>query len=210
MLLHGDELGRTQSGNNNTYAQDSELSWVAWDRVDEALVDFVARAVALRRDHPTFRRSRFFSGRPVPRDEGEPLADIEWLLPDGTAMTAEDWDTEFARSIGMFLNGHGMSERDARGEPINDVNFIVYFNAGDEAVAFRLPDANHGARWEVVIDTTGGPAEPLTAAATVDVAGKSVMVLREVVEALSDTDPSVEASVAFMQALHGESASGDT
>jgi glycogen operon protein len=202
MLLHGDELGRTQHGNNNVYAQDSQLSWVDWDRVDDALIEFVARAVALRRDHPTFRRSRFFEGRLVPRQEGDPLPDVEWLLPDGTEMSPQDWETGFARSVGMFLNGHGMNERNDRGEPVRDVNFIVYLNAHDDTVTFRLPDANHGTAWELAIDTgdelTIKTFEP---GDTIDVVGKATVVLRELSDPSPPTDLSIEASVEFMQTV---------
>ncbi len=97
MILHGDELGRTQDGNNNTYAQDSELSWVHWDRADQPLVEFVAAVVQLRRQHPSFRRARFFDGRPVRREEGAPLPDIEWYRPDGSTMEPEDWDAGFGQ-----------------------------------------------------------------------------------------------------------------
>ena len=99
MILHGDELGRTQEGNNNTYAQDSEISWIDWDAADLPLIEFVAAVVQLRRQHPTFRRARFFDGRPVRREEGAPLPDIEWYRPDGSAMSPEDWDAGFGKAI---------------------------------------------------------------------------------------------------------------
>jgi len=181
MLLHGDELGRTQQGNNNTYAQDNELSWVDWANADEQLAAFTARVSALRAEHPVFRRRRFFTGRPVRRGAGEPLLDVEWMSTDATAMTQEDWESGYVKSIGMFLNGQGIRARDRRGQPIEDVNFLLYFNAHDEGVDFELPSDEYGARWEVVVDTTTAdePDLELEAGATFTVTGRSVLVLRE-------------------------------
>ncbi len=129
MLLHGDELGRTQDGNNNTYAQDSEIAWMHWDDVDEPLVEFTAAVARLRRDHPTFRRKRFFTGTTVRTGDGERLNDIVWLHLDGRPMEDGDWDAPAPRSIGMYLNGHGIAGHDARGSPIIDDHFLLYFNA---------------------------------------------------------------------------------
>ncbi|MEO8222863.1 MAG: glycogen debranching protein GlgX, partial [Specibacter sp.] len=108
MIVHGDELGRTQLGNNNTYCQDSELSWVDWDTVDQPLIEFTAQVNKIRREHPIFRRSRFFDGRPVLREEGQELPDIVWLRADGAEMRPEDWDSGFGRSVGVFYNGEGI------------------------------------------------------------------------------------------------------
>ena len=119
MLLHGDELGRTQQGNNNGYCQDSELTWINWDNVDQPLIEFTAAVNSLRAKHPTFRRSRFFDGRPVRRGEGERLPDIVWLDPDGSTMQPEDWDSGFGRSVGVFLNGDGIQGKDSRGRRIH-------------------------------------------------------------------------------------------
>jgi isoamylase len=181
MLLHGDELGRTQQGNNNTYAQDNELSWIDWAEADDELVDFTARVSALRAEHPVFRRKRFFTGRPVRRGAGEPLLDVEWMSTDATAMTQEDWAAGYVKSIGMFLNGQGIRARDRRGQPIEDVNFLLYFNGHDEGVEFELPHDEYGARWEVVVDTTmpEPPQLELVAGAKFTVTGRSVLVLRE-------------------------------
>jgi isoamylase len=181
MLLHGDELGRTQHGNNNGYAQDNETTWVNWDAVDQPLMDFTAALVRLRKTHPTFRRSRFFDGRPVKMEAGAPIPDIVWLHPDGTVMQPEDWDSGFGNAIGVFLNGDGIRERDRRGEPISDRHFIILFNAGDEPQEFRLPDRGFSPRWDVLIDTAGelandGIVEP---GATVPMTGKSLLLLGE-------------------------------
>ncbi len=134
MLLHGDELGRTQQGNNNTYAQDSELSWVHWDQVDEPLVEFTAALIELRRAHPTFRRRRFFTGSSVRTGPAgaERLNDIVWLHLDGRPMEDSDWDGG-SQALGMYLNGHGIAGLDARGGTIVDDHFLLYFNADGEA-----------------------------------------------------------------------------
>ena len=120
MLLHGDELGRTQGGNNNTYAQDSEIAWMHWDRVDGPLLEFTADLVRLRREHPTFQRRRFFTGStvrtPVAGGEGDRLNDIVWLHLDGRPMEGDEWD-DGDQALGMYLNGQGIAGRDARGEP---------------------------------------------------------------------------------------------
>ena len=153
MLLHGDELGRTQQGNNNTYCQDSELSWIHWDAMDQPLVEFTAFVNKIRHDHPTFRRSRFFDGRPVGRGEGEKLPDIVWLKTDGTEMLPEDWGSGFGRTIGVFHNGHGIQEQDSRGRRITDDSFLLAFNAHDDDVDFALPAEEYSRFWDVLVDT---------------------------------------------------------
>ncbi|MET3768266.1 glycogen operon protein [Marisediminicola sp. UYEF4] len=197
MVLHGDELGRTQQGNNNTYAQDSEISWVHWDRADTPLVEFVAAITRLRKEHPTFRRARFFDGRPVRRGEGEPLPDIVWLTPDGTSMNPEDWDAGFGRAIGVFLNGNGIRGRDARGERIHDRNFVLYFNAHDDVVEFTLPSDEYSAEWETVVDTAGAGADsaPVKAGQVIPVAAKALVVLRAFTTPEVEPDHSVAASL---------------
>ena len=200
MILHGDELGRSQLGNNNTYAQDSELSWVHWDHADGPLIEFTAALARLRKEHPTFRRSRFFDGRPVRRSEGEPLPDIVWLQPDGTAMAPEDWGSGFGRAIGVFLNGDGIGGRDPRGERITDRHFIVMFNAHDEVVDFTVPIDEYSPVWEIVVDTAGVSAdsELRTAGSTIAVGEKSLIVLRAYVEPEIEADHSVAASLAVL------------
>ncbi len=201
MLLHGDELGRTQSGNNNTYAQDSELSWINWDAADEPLSEFTSMVAALRSAHPTFRRSRFFDGRPVHRGEGEPLPDIVWLTFDGEPMEPENWDVSLERSVGVFLNGQGIREVDSRGIPVVDVNFLLYFNADENEVEFTIPGEEYGAEWEIVIDTAGTGADivPRPAGARHPVAGRSMTVLRVLKgEPAGPPADSAEASVAFL------------
>ena len=139
MLLHGDEAGRTQDGNNNTYAQDSEIAWMDWDAVDEPLVEFTATLARLRSDHPTFRRRRFFTGSTVRTGEGDRLNDIVWLHPDGRPMEDGDWTAQGAQSLGMYLNGQGIQGADIRGQDVVDDHFLLYFNAGADPVTLKLP-----------------------------------------------------------------------
>jgi len=198
MISHGDELGRTQNGNNNGYAQDNETTWVHWDQVDHPLVEFTAALARLRRDHPTFRRGRFFNGRPVRREEGMPVPDIAWLRPDGTQMQPEDWESGFGRAIGVFLNGRGIRERDRRGTEISDLHFFVLFNAGDEPLDFTIPRAAFGPQWEIVIDTAGMPEGDGTRRGgdIVPLQEKSLVVLREYEAPEIEIDHSVAASLA--------------
>ena len=178
MIAHGDELGRSQSGNNNTYAQDSELSWIHWDDADHDLIEFTAGLTRLRAKHPTFRRVRFFNGRPVTRGEGEPLPDIEWLTTEAAPMTTEDWDTDFIKAAGVFLNGQGIRGRDARGQRITDDNVLIYFNASENDLDFQLPAEEYGAKWEIVVDTAAGASdEHVPAGSPLLVRSRSMIVL---------------------------------
>ena len=199
MIAHGDELGRTQQGNNNTYAQDSELSWINWESMDAPLMEFTAAVNTLRAEHPTFRRRRFFDGRPVRRGEGEALPDIVWLTEDGSTMSPDDWDTPVARSLGVFLNGQGISGKDARGQRITDLNFLLYFNADDEDVKVTLPAKEYAPMWDLVIDTAGeyADSEPVSADGQITVAAKSMVVLRAHAEE-EEHDHSVAASLAAL------------
>ena len=199
MILHGDELGRTQQGNNNTYAQDSELSWVHWDDADEPLVEFTAAVARLRRDHPTFRRHRFFTGGTVrvpDGGDGDRLNDIVWLHLDGRPMEDGDW-TDGAQALGMYLNGHGIAGRDERGQKIVDDHFLLYFNADGEATV-TLPPDEYAEAWDVVIDTGGSADEDGTfeAGTTFTLPHRSMVVLREHQDAEPEPDLSVAASVA--------------
>ena len=201
MVLHGDELGRTQDGNNNTYCQDNELSWINWDTMDGPLTEFVAAVTHLRHDHPTFRRSEFFDGRPVEMDAddtGRPMPDIAWLTTDGAPLKPADWDEPLSRSFGMWLNGNGIAGVDMRGRPITDVNFIVYFNSNPEPVKVKLPPVRYGRQWEEVIDTAGKYADGQIrkARTSITLDGKSMVVLRAYEAPEEEPDASVAASVA--------------
>ncbi|MDQ1138039.1 isoamylase [Microbacterium sp. SORGH_AS 1204] len=197
MLLHGDELGRTQGGNNNGYAQDNEITWVDWSSIDTPLIEFTAALARLRKQHPTFRRSRFFDGRPVKMEEGAPIPDVVWLRPDGSLMQPEDWDNGFGRAVGVFLNGQGIRERDRRGQSISDDHFLVLFNAGDEPVDFQLPDFEYAPKWDAYVDTAGERAntEPLSPGETLPLEPKSLIVLREHHLPEPEVDHSVAASL---------------
>ncbi|WP_106814130.1 glycogen debranching protein GlgX [Microbacterium timonense] len=198
MLLHGDELGRTQRGNNNGYAQDNEITWVDWSAPDQPLIEFTAALARLRREHPTFRRRRFFDGRPVRREEGAPIPDIVWARPDGSQMQPEDWDAGFGRAVAVFLNGDGIRERDRRGEPISDRHFIVLFNAGDDEVDFLIPAVEFSPEWDVIVDTAGQHADdgPVAPGSTLSVPARSLTVLRQHESPPPEVDHSVAASLA--------------
>jgi isoamylase len=197
MLLHGDELGRTQHGNNNTYAQDSELSWVDWTAADRSLNEFTVRLSQLRRQHPSLRRQRFLTGTTVRTGEDERLHDIVWLHPSGRAMETADWESN-ETALGMYLNGHGIAGRDSRGARIIDDHLLLYFNGG-EATSTTLPGPEYADTWEVVIDTSDVLAdETLSAGSPVELASRSVLVLREQRPEVEQPDGSVAASVAAM------------
>ncbi|MFJ9840102.1 glycogen debranching protein GlgX [Kitasatospora sp. NPDC101155] len=156
MLSHGDELGRTQLGNNNAYCQDNELTWVHWPEGDgpqARLLEFTQGMIWLRRDHPVFRRRRFFHGRPVSASGGyDDLTDIAWFTPTGEEMTKRNWGASYAKSLTVFLNGYAISEPDRRGGRIVDDSFLLMFNAHFEPLEFAVP-AGHGQEWQVVVDT---------------------------------------------------------
>ena len=206
MILHGDELGRSQHGNNNVYAQDSELSWIDWSNVDQPLIEFTAAVARLRHEHPTFRRVRYFDGHPVTRGAGEPLPDIVWLTPDGTEMSPKDWNTGFGKAVAVFLNGDGIRGRDLRGQRIVDVNFLLVFNAHDKVMTFTLPGAQYSPRWEIVVDTSGGVQEldALAAGASLAVDGRSLVVLRAHTDAERVPDDSVAASLTVLTGSQAE------
>jgi glycogen operon protein len=212
MLLHGDEGGRTQQGNNNTYAQDGPISWLHWDELDEPLVEFTARVAQLRRDHPTFRRRRFFTGTTVRTGtgEGERLNDIVWLHLDGRPMENGDWEAPEARALGMYLNGHGIAGDDARGREVVDNHFLLYFNAAGDDVPLTLPPEEYAAAWDIVIDTgeVRRRKGPIRAGVRSKVAGRSVLVLREHTAPVAARASSAAASVAAQEQSaaqnHGE------
>ncbi len=154
MILHGDEMGRTQQGNNNTYCQDNELSWVHWDLDEhqEEMLWFTQRMIALRREHPIFRRRRFLQGV-VREDAGSVLKDVEWLGTDGEPMTEEEWNDPQNKCLTMFLNGSAIPEPNSRGERIEGDSALVVFNASGNDVDVVLPGEEYGTEWEVVLGT---------------------------------------------------------
>jgi glycogen operon protein len=153
MLLAGDEVGRTQQGNNNAYCQDNELTWQSWEvgAEDGQLLEFVRSLIRLRQEHRVFRRRKFFQNRAI---RGENVRDIVWLDPAGTQMSDEQWRDGFARSLAVFLSGRGLDERDERGRTIVDTDFLVLVNAHYETVEFKVPAQPEDARWELRMDTT--------------------------------------------------------
>lgn len=193
MLSHGDEIGRTQHGNNNAYCQDNSLTWMDWELDAERLdlLTFARRVVRLRRDHPILHRRRFFEGRlPQPdagwtaaggrqRPAGGPLPDIDWLDNTGARMDAADWLQRYARSVMVFLNGDAIPEKDSRGGSIVDDSFLLLLNAHAEPLDFTLPPARYAPRWTVVLDTDGSaePGSSLGAGKELTVCGRSVVVL---------------------------------
>ncbi|OBI31376.1 glycogen debranching protein GlgX [Mycobacterium sp. E2238] len=181
MICHGDELGRTQHGNNNGYCQDNELTWIDWSKTDNGLLEFTRLVSALRANHPVFRRRRFFSGKPLGRRGQDGLPDIAWFTPEGTEMTEEDWGAGFAKSVAVFLNGHGIPDRDARGQRVLDDSFLLCFNAHYEPIEFTLPAKEFGASWQLVVFTGPDeetPAEEVPGGGTLTVDAHTAVVLQ--------------------------------
>ncbi len=182
MLLGGDEMGRTQKGNNNGYCQDSEISWFNWDLVNgnQDLLDFTRELIYFRRQHPVFRRRKWFQGQAI---RGTGISDIAWFNPDGTEMTDEQWDVGYAKSIGVFLDGNQIPSPGPQGQRIKDDSFLLFFNAHYETLEFTLPTCLQEREWSVVIDTK----EPRfiqeekiykDSEAVVPVAARAIVVLR--------------------------------
>jgi glycogen operon protein len=172
MMLAGDEISRTQGGNNNAYCQDNEVSWVDWSRAsgERDLLAFTERLAKLRRRHPVFRRRRFFKP-----------GDVLWLTPAGQEMTESDWQAGYAKSVAVLLDGTAISEPDPRGYAVTDSKFLLLFNAGTEPITFTLPEVRAAGEWEIVIDTTSPQGMPPSAdhlpKAKVEVAARAVVVL---------------------------------
>jgi glycogen operon protein len=152
MLLGGDEFSRTQKGNNNAYCQDNEISWFSWehDEKQKRLFEFTRKLIQLRREHPVFRRPRFFEGKQVPGGE---IKDVMWFNPGGNEMTLEEWKSPFVRCLGMLISGDAVELIDARGEPARDDTFLLLINAHYEAIPFVLP-GEENLEWALVLDTT--------------------------------------------------------
>ncbi|MFL5458040.1 MAG: glycogen debranching protein GlgX [Myxococcales bacterium] len=181
MITGGDEIGRTQGGNNNGYCQDNEISWYDWKNVDEPLLLFTRMLLDLRKKHRIFHRRRWFQGRPL---HGSDVKDIAWFTPQGKEMTDEDWSVGYAKSLGVFLNGDAIATPDEAGERIVDESFYVVFNAHHEPMKFTLPEERFGKTWVEIIDTNDPPRrrdrrqprEAVQAGSTVEVAPRSFAV----------------------------------
>jgi glycogen operon protein len=178
MLLGGDEIGRTQQGNNNAYCQDNEISWYDWEKVDQDLLVFCQKLIRYRIDHPVFHRRRWFHGRPI---HGSDVEDIAWFSIDGGQMEEKDWGQGYAKSLGVFLNGKTIPNPNPRGEPVIDDNFFIMINAHHEPLYFNLPGANWGEIWIKELDTEGGwmeVEEILKAGDQINVEARSLAMLR--------------------------------
>src|SRR6266496_1472143 len=181
MLSGGDEWSRTQNGNNNAYCQDNEISWFNWERDEKQneFVEFTRKLIQLRRDHPVFRRPKFFQGR---RIRGSETRDVMWFNPGGSEMSEEEWTSPFVRCLGMLLSGDTMDVLNFEGEPIRDDTFLLLINAHYEPIPFVLPGQEH-IEWQLVLDTmdpNGFLAEPKKFASgdDVDLVGRACYLLQ--------------------------------
>ncbi|HEY6421451.1 MAG TPA: glycogen debranching protein GlgX [Candidatus Binataceae bacterium] len=152
MVLGGDEVGRTQRGNNNSYCHDDEISWFDWNHVDEDLLEFCKGVISFYKKHPVFHRRKWFQGRPI---RGTAVEDLAWFRPDGEQMSDDDWHVGFAKSLGVFLNGEAIPGQDKFGRRVVDDSFYLIFNAHSEPVQFVLPPEKWGKNWKKVMDTIG-------------------------------------------------------
>lgn len=181
MLVAGDEISRTQNGNNNAYCQDNEISWLNWPEADQELLEFTRKLIHLRKDHPVFRRRRWFSGQPI---KGIGLEDIAWFLPEGVEMPDECWGHDFAKSLGVFLNGQGIKSPGPRGERVVDNSFYIIFNAHYEPIDFILPSEKYGAEWIKILDTSENriteDGEKFHAKDSIKIESRSVTLLKQV------------------------------
>ena len=182
MISHGDEIGRTQRGNNNVYCQDSEISWMDWSLCESNAeqLEFTRKVTKLRKRHPVFRRRRFFDGTPI--RTGDQVRDIAWLTPAGTEMTPQDWGSGLDKCVAVFLNGEAIAAPNERGERVVDDSFLLCFNAHSKAVDFVAPDLGYGAQWTAAIDTAdpAGDTELVVAAGEkLTVAARSLLLLRK-------------------------------
>ncbi len=180
MLLGGDEMGRTQEGNNNAYCQDNEISWYDWEKAEEDLLLFCQKLIQYRKDHPVFSRRGWFHGRAI---HGSEVKDIAWFTMEGDQMAEEDWGQGFAKSLGVFLNGATIPNPNPRSEPVTDDDFYMIFNAHNEPLDFILPGANWGENWFKEMDTESGWLEDetlLKAGDQIKVEARCLVVLRHV------------------------------
>jgi glycogen operon protein len=180
MLVAGDELSRTQMGNNNAYCQDNEISWIDWSKADNELQEFTRKLIHFSKSHPVFCKRGWFQGSPI---RGAGVEDIAWFLPDGTEMTEENWNHSFAKSLAVYLNGLGIHSLDVNGQKIVDDSFYIIFNAHYESIEYKLPAKRYGTQWNKVLDTSisfideqGG--ETFEPEGNITVKSRSVVVLK--------------------------------
>jgi glycogen operon protein len=185
MILGGDEIGRSQQGNNNVYCQDSEIAWYDWNTVDEELLTFCRNLIRFRKSHPAFRRRGWFKGKLI---HGSETRDIAWFTVQGQEMTEKDWQ-QYTKTLGVFLNGAGKVPNPQR-EALVDDNFYILINAHHESLSFTLPHDQWGDRWLFVFDTDSGwdksEGEEYSAGGNIDIKARSWCVLRA---ADARTDP---------------------
>jgi isoamylase len=178
MLVAGDELGKTQQGNNNAYCQDNEISWIDWENADQELLAYTRKLINIKKSHPSFGRRRWFQGQNV---KGTGVHDIAWFLPEGDLMEEHNWSEDFAKSLGVFLNGKGLHSVGLTGEKIIDHSFYLIFNAYHEELAYQLPVSDYAEHWIKVLNTAAGwveTEEVFEANDVIKVAGRSVVLLR--------------------------------
>jgi isoamylase len=179
MLVAGDEMSRTQKGNNNTYCQDNEISWINWETMDKDLMRFTSKLIKLRKEHAAFSRKNWFNGEAVTKSG---VADIAWFLPDGSEMSEDNWNHDFAKSVAIFLNGLGLHSVNAEGNKIIDDSFYIIFNAHDQPLSYKLPANEYAKDWELLIDSHKNPNEEVKgkfkAEDTIQVEGRSVVLLQ--------------------------------
>ena len=185
MISGGDEIGRSQKGNNNGYCQDNELSWFDWENFDESLLNFTRNLIALRRKHRIFARRKWFQGRPL---HGTGVKDIAWFTPQAKEMSEEDWKAGFAKSLGVFLNGDAIASTDMYGDRVTDDSFYFVFNAHHEPMQFTLPDGSFAQNWLKLIDTNESPRrrdrrkgqQEFPAGGKIDVPPRSLILLQKI------------------------------
>jgi glycogen operon protein len=180
MIVAGDEISKTQRGNNNPYCQDNEISWMDWKRADKDLLVFTQKLIQFRHRHGVFCRRRWFKGQPI---KGVGLEDIQWFKPDGAQMSEENWKQDYAKSLAIYLNGRGIKSVGTKGEIIIDDSFYIIFNAFHGPLSFSLPGRKYGDTWMKVIDTSEGYISEegihFKAEDEIKVEGRSVVVLKQ-------------------------------
>jgi isoamylase len=179
MLLAGDEMGRTQQGNNNAYCQDNEISWLHWQMADRELQEFTRKTITLVKEHPVFQRRKWFQGRPF---HGEMVTDIAWYKPNGEEMNEQNWKEDNAKTLGVFLNGKAILIKDERGQKITDDSFYLMFNAYHDAIQFNLPALDDVRCWTPVL--VSGDEQPIEKeyqpGQRVNVDGRSLIVMQSI------------------------------
>lgn len=202
MVLSGDEVGRSQHGNNNAYCQDTELSWFDWNLIEDnaGLCNFFSGLTALRRNHPVLRRRNFFRGTPI---YGDDISDIVWFNPDGRMMSEGDWNKGFAKSISIFINGEQIHGFDERGDRISDNSFLILLNAHWEPLEFVVPEARFGEQWELVFDTAIGSFERRSAHSRTYKTGETVALEDRSMVLLRRIDSVRESNLSVLSKLSG-------